>query len=118
MFLSLAVALAQPPPFQVRNLCPPAFTVVNKMPAAVPAPAKPARNLDPDHTCDKCGTYQPVVSRSYYGLHSHVCGKCGNEWWHPDPGAVRYMLPTSQSSCPSGGCPPATTGYLRRGLFR
>lgn len=86
-----------------------------------PAPvANPVRNIDPDHTCDKCGAYSNVVARQANGMHSHVCTNpaCRNEWWHADPGAVQvqptFTLPAS--GCANGQCPSATT-YQRRGLI-
>lgn len=82
--------------------------------------AKPALNIDPDHYCDRCGTYANVVKQEANGMHSHQCGKCGNEWWHSDPGAApmqSYTLPSS-SNCPNGNCPTSRTAPTRWRLFR
>lgn len=99
--------------FVVVNRCPsPRLTVVNRIPATAPA-----RNLDPSHTCAKCGTLANVVKSEANGMHSHQCPSCGYEWWHADPGtAPAFALPSS-GGCESGNC-PAPGRTFRRGLFR
>ncbi len=69
---------------------------------------KPSLNIDPSHTCAKCGTYANVVKEEANGMHSHQCPNCGNTWWHANPApAASFTLPAS--GCPGGNCPGATT---------
>lgn len=60
-------------------------------PCAKPARGVPAArpfltvpSYDPDHTCDRCGTAQYVISGRgpRPGTHTHSCARCGNVWWH------------------------------------
>lgn len=111
--LVLLAAGADPAPrFEVVNRMAPTFTVTNRVPAAatpagwrhwtdasgktwlvkdaapeVAAP-RPFRGAGPqhdsDHTCDKCGATQYVISGRgpVPGSHTHTCARCGNVWWH------------------------------------
>ena len=39
-----------------------------------------------DHWCPKCGSGEWTTQyRQANGWHSHKCGKCGTEFWHPNP---------------------------------
>lgn len=80
--------------------------------------------IDPDHYCDKCGSYSNIVNREANGMHSHVCTNptCKDasgrqtEWWHKDPPPeIQYTIP-SFSNCPNGNCP--SPSYGRRRSFR
>lgn len=109
--------------FQVTNNVPAAFTVVNRAdcscgascdcpPGACPSCTVPVL-YDPEHTCSRCGTYANVVKDQANGQHSHQCPRCGNTWWHADPGAVavpaQYVAapanPFAVGDCPDGNCP-------------
>lgn len=68
---------------------------------------------DPDHTCNRCGTFANVVERELPGgMHTHRCGNCGHEWAHADPGvkvpAIQYTVapanPFAVGDCANGNC--------------
>lgn len=94
-------------------------------------PPLPAMQYDADHVCNKCGSYQNVISRFLPGgAHSHRCNRCGNEWYHGSsltfsgtttvttPVAAPQPMPVAWPSvggCSSGNC----SAPQRRGiLFR
>lgn len=38
---------------------------------------------DPDHVCDRCGTWVGIQSGGLPGgRHTHTCPRCGNVWYH------------------------------------
>lgn len=55
----------------------------------IPPPQAPeVRSADPlaDHHCPRCGLGPwTVVRRQTATQHSHLCEKCGNEFWHANP---------------------------------
>ena len=47
------------------------------------APPLSSPGYDPDHTCNRCGASQHVVSGfNADGTHNHRCPRCGNVWKH------------------------------------
>jgi hypothetical protein len=131
---------AEPSPqFVVENKCP-AFTVVNRMPAANPVKPDspslttkqpvpvPVRGADwHTHTCRNGHTWAHASSDPNA---SHNCPFCGSFQNIVDPGSMgggrvqsaplqTYTLPqASGSGCAGGNCPlPSSQSYSRPGLF-
>ncbi len=121
MFAALILSLTAAGDYQPRNLdyAPVASVTPTPKAAAVRIPAKPvvpAKNIDPDHTCDRCGTHANVVVSEVGDWHSHQCGKCGNKWWHPNPGSGLVVAAPKAGpacvcrDCPLGGCAACDCG--------
>lgn len=73
------------------------------------APVATTVPYDPDHTCNRCGTFANIVERELgNGMHTHRCGNCGHEWAHADPPSIAYTVAPANpfaGDCPNGNCP-------------
>lgn len=89
MLTLLLLSLGAGPTFTVENKCPPAFSVVNLIPAkvkaapAVAARTFPAGALHAGHNCQLCGRQQlRIDSYAGNGQHYHRCSYDGALWRH------------------------------------
>ena len=93
LLLLAGLVWGQGPVFVVENKCPPAFVVVNKMPAVPPAPAAAPQVLH-WHRCGACGTMWAHADDSFGSVPAHTCPRCGRGPW--------FQKVAAPADCPPG----------------